>query len=188
MDPIDQPIDGTAQSGAPPTLQRPAAPPTAPGSLQPIRPGWPRVLGILAIVFASIGLVATIVQVIAMPFAAKTSGVSLNAFGWALTILWIPITAMHLLAGILTVRFRGSGPALLILWAWINIAGTLLASVLMFTKATTTGTPVPPPTPLPEWFPIASAMFGMVISLIWPVFLLVYLNRPSRKAVWKSWR
>jgi hypothetical protein len=168
------------------------APPTEPGAVAATIPTWPPAIGVLAIVFGGLGLVssaATPAMFLIMGAVGGTSSSpAMTPIGWAVWAVSLPLAAWHLVAGILTVRRRRSGPTQLVWWAVANsvaaIVGFALAGMNM-TATAPTGASAPPPGM--EWMTLVTVGISLAFSLIWPVFLVVFLNRPARKAHWKAW-
>ena len=164
-----------------------ATPPTVPRAIVEEANRWPTVIGAIAIVFASLGLVGTIASAAFMPWASRVAGTTMKPLGWVVMGIGVGVTIIHLVGGIQVARRRRSGPGILLAWAWLNsvlvIASTLLGMGQMLSTA-----PPPPqmPTPMPTWYTSVMMLPGMLLSLAWPIFLLIFLMRSDRKAQWKS--
>ena len=159
---------------------KPAAPPTLPGELEPIRSGWHAAIGSIAISFASLGLllmVPPIVGALWVPTLRPPSYRHESALGWVFKGVFVATTLWHLAAGILVSRRSRLGPPLLLGWA---SAATLIGLLVVLSFVITSWNE-------PGYAGFLFGGFFGIILLTWPVYLLFFLNRPIRKAEWKSW-
>ena len=166
-----------------------ATPPTVPRAIVEEANRWPTVIGAIAIAFASLSLVTTVGSVVLTPFFSQATGTAMKPLGWVVSGIGFAVTLIHLVGGIQVTRRRRSGPGILLAWAWLNsvfvIATTLLGMGQMLSTAPP---PTQAPTPLPSWYIPVVMIFSVLLSLAWPIFLLIFLTRSDRKAQWKSWR
>jgi hypothetical protein len=118
-----------------------------------------------------------------------SSAPAMTPIGWAVWAVSVPLAVWHLVAGILTVRRRRTGPSQLVWWAVANSIAAIIGSVLAAMSVTATpptGASAPPPSL--EWMTFVTVGISLVFSLIWPVFLVVFLMRSKIRAHWKTWR
>jgi hypothetical protein len=159
----------------------PAAPPTMPGALEPEAPAWPAKIGVFAIVLGSLGVLYVVKSIIGglwIPALRPASYRTETVMGWVLNGVLVALALWHLSAGVLVKCRSRFGPPLLLAWACVATLRGVLVSLVFFVGS---------------WYEpgytgfLFGAFFG-VFLLAWPVYLLIFLNHPSRKAYWKTWR
>jgi hypothetical protein len=168
-----------------------AAPLTRPAHLRPEllgadrrRSAIPKVAGILAIVFASLGLLGTLSTVIGVDddmLAHGATRASLGAFGtwmFAYVALAAVVFAVHLTAGIQSVRYAASAPR------WMTVYGALAIALVVadFIISMTT---------FPEgsgflhqklYEDLVYPRLGLsILALPWPIIALVLMNQQSAR-------
>jgi hypothetical protein len=152
------------------------------------RSGTPKVMGILMIVFASLGLL------VGLAGLGGNDGAELREFreleAWknfelvtrVTGIIGLFISALHLYAGIRAVGYRRNAPALALWYAITNIVTTVLSLVLVYVWLK----------PALDVLPGAGAMVGTmllvagVISVIWPIIVLCLMTTAAAKAACTS--
>lgn len=151
------------------------------------RSSIPKVVGILMIVFASLGLLFTLLALTSAGTGNDYQEMqSLPAFKTLTTMqlvfnaLGVGIGILHLVAGISAVRYKASAPKLAMSYAVINIVTTIAYLVMVFAWLK--------PALAKAGFPEAGAVVGGVLlvsgvlSVTWPVIVLVLMSRPSARA------
>jgi hypothetical protein len=191
------------------------APPLEPGALPPPAPGnWPTVIGVIAIVYASFGILGAIWALIApfmmsamtsmMPaepskqMAASMAGVQkwmgLSAASNALNLAG---AAVLLLAGIGLLRRRGWSRSVAIVWAVFKMAFAVLAAVVgyliaieqmavMQQQMQSKGGAAMPVGFMQAFLPLG---IGISIAVGWafPIFMLVWMGRGRVRAEVAGW-
>lgn len=164
----------------PPYGQPYGQPPVGPYRPPQSRSAIPRVVGILAIVFAPIGLLYTL----AITYGPKDefhwleiTQEELGFFGTWLDvslIIGVALFVLHLVAGIAAVSYRRSGPPLLSAYA---IAALLLvvADVAIALSAPISDSLVHSELVLPR-------VFLQVFALPWPIIALILINQRSARS------
>lgn len=164
------------------------------------RPAWPMVIGILLIVFGSIGLlqrVAGLVASFVMPnvpfFADMLPPPHLWTWTLVLGVLALPVSLLHLLAGVQTLRRRRSAYALamgFVLYAVVMLVpGTILqyyTSQWQMQQSAQQGQPMPAFVAGGAFMMVMIA-FGVLFSLAWPAFIAIWFNIPKHKDHVRSW-
>ena len=172
------------------------------------QPQTVKVFGILHIVFAGFGFLSSawglFVAVAGNPFlgfGASTPAMQVQAKAEAAmqerllpltigsTALTLVITGLMLTAGILLLKKRQSGLKWSNRYAWTSLVGKVINAVMIFafilpaSKAMTDqlskGSPMP--AGLMEGIMLGSMVIGLIISCIYPILTLVFLNRPNVK-------
>lgn len=191
------------------------APPLEPGALPPPAPGnWPTVIGVIAIVYASFGILSAIWAMIApfimsamasaMPaeagkqMAASMAGVQkwmgLNVASNALNLA---AATVLLLAGIGLLRRRGWSRSVAIVWAVFKMAFAVLAAVVGYLIAVEQMAVMQQQmqskggTAMPVGFMQAFLPLGIGISIVigwaFPIFMLVWMGRGSIRSEVAGW-
>ena len=149
------------------------------GQPQPPRPRWATVIGVISIIWASLKLLCC---------------------GWAsfLNNLWyftmaevVGFVAAFILfvGGIQLLRQRRWARRCLLLYGGITAAVLACVSVPFAIRVIPWILGAPP---WREWEPelsasLAHAIFGFLISLAWPVFVLIWFNRPAIRRQMSDW-
>ena len=116
-------------------------------------PSWPKVVGIISIVFGALGLTCNAFTIVAgavfMPMGAEammeTLGTSepppsmvMQPLDWVAVTVGLAVAALLLIAGILTASRSASGRTLHIGYGFVGILTTALGMFLQYTKFQTT--------------------------------------------------
>ncbi len=133
------------------------------------RSGVPKVIGILMIIFGLLGVIAG--------FNGLLGGMSTFGIGHGgvlammqvSKLVGLAIAVFEVVAGVKLVNYRTSGPSFANIYAISNIATTLVFG--LFTIAMLGGSFVGP-----------AIVFGMLISVAWPVVVLALVNQPRARA------
>jgi hypothetical protein len=158
---------------------------------QPARSAIPKVIGILMIIFASLGLFGSLIA-----FVSRGGGVddmfrdvpelrTWNTISTFINVLGLGIGCLHLYTGLRCVGYKTNAPALAKAYAIVAIVVTITNAILVYAWAK----------PLLErafgGMPgggIAAGVFGpimlfsTVISMAWPIVVLALMSRPAAKA------
>ena len=189
-----------------------AAPPTNPD--QPIAsrpPGWITPIGVLATVFASLGLVFTALAVVvqhvmpglfdplsAVRGASDDPGIvaAFDRLSVANTVAYaigLPLAVLHLVAGVGILRRRIWGVSMARLWSWTNIAFVALTTPVLAVSSTDAQMTLNAfmacasgGAPLHSGsfvigWAIVFGILGVAIASAWPGFLLIWLGRKTIK-------
>lgn len=146
------------------------------------RSSIPKVIGILMIVFASIGL---LLSLIGLAGNSANSAVLKEVPEWktwstlsmVFGLIGLGISVLHLVGGISAVRYKASAPKLAVTYGAANIVSNLAQAIIVFAWLK----------PALAKFPGAAEavgaflVIGIVIALIWPTIVLVLMTRPSAK-------
>lgn len=132
------------------TLQPPAPqqPQLAP-QIQPVRSGlpvWPKVIGIISVVLAGMGIIATPLLSLFNRFNPVTKDIMDHFPGWhqAYEVASaVGIGGLLLIAGILLLKHRPLAAPLYILWAILAIGSTILDIVVISDVLSSTGSDLP---------------------------------------------
>lgn len=154
-----------------------------PGAFFERRSLIPRVIGILAIVFASIGLLFSLAMSFGFDDDLMKHGVTkadLDAYGTWMTVSIVPalaVFAAHLTAGIQCVRYAPSAPTLMIIYASLALARNVADVVI-------TALTFPAPTYTTMFEDLGAGRIGIaMMATPWPIVALVLMMlRTSRKA------
>ncbi|MCW5756997.1 MAG: hypothetical protein KIT54_07175 [Phycisphaeraceae bacterium] len=176
-------------------------PPTEAGPIVAAnRPAWPTVIGILLIIFGSIGLLQRVVGLVAslvMPnvpfFADMLPPPHLWTWTLVLGVASLPVSLLHLLAGVQTLRRRPSAYALamgFVLYAVVVLVpGTILQ---YYTSQWQIQQSAQQSQPMPAFvaggaFMLVMIAFGALFSLAWPTFIAIWFNISRHKEHVRSW-
>jgi len=154
-----------------------------PAPLPPRRSGTPRVIGILAIVFACLGLLVSITMTAGPMSDLDRWNISVSSLGvvgvwlYASMFLSLAVFALHLVGGIAAVRYRPSAPRLMTIYGVAAIALAVADLVVpMCGMAGHMGGRVFDSVVIPR---IGYA----IIALPWPIIALAMMNtRGAREA------
>lgn len=146
------------------------------------RSGIPKVVGILMIIFASLGLLFGLIGLAGSSMNSallkdvpelKTWGTISMIFG----VVGLGISALHLVAGISSVKYKAGAPKLAVMYGTLNIVSNLAQAVIVFAWLK----------PALSKFPGAAEalggflVVGIVIAIIWPTIVLALMTRPAVK-------
>jgi hypothetical protein len=190
------------------------APPTEPGEVTPVRPpeAWPTVIGVLAIVFGSLGLLSGVCTGFGTAFMAMGGSLVPEEAGdmqalmavnvpypWAQgahALLEFALSATHLVGGILLVTRRPAAARVLVGFAWADLVSNTLGAVLGYFVMRAGAAAMAEHPDLEA----ASAMGGMaeamgaawlvldwLFTAVWPVFLIVWFARPRIRETVATW-
>lgn len=134
----------------------------------------PKVVGILMIVFASLGLLwsgVTILQAMAAASAVGRGG------GVAIVFMIIDLCVgmLHLTAGLRAVSYKQSAPGLAMAYGWIKIIMTIATLMIMYGLMGRVGGG--------EGGMMAGIFLLVAIVLLaWPIVVLALMSRPQARA------
>jgi hypothetical protein len=147
----------------------------------PRRSSIPRVIGILAIVFASLGLVGALTLSFGVDEDLARRGTTRENFGafgsW--TLAYAPLAglvfAVHLTAGIQSMRYAASAPR------WMTIYGALAIALVLTDLAVSVAT-FPHLTSQKLQEDLLDPRLGLaVLSLPWPIIAIVLMNQRTAR-------
>lgn len=154
-------------------------------SMSAARSSIPKVIGILMIIFASLGLLFSLIGFGGTDFS--TEGLSpefvdkLNSaktFQLVTSVLGLVIGALHLFTGIACVRYKSTAPKLALIYGVAAILNVIIGLIVMYTFVK----------PALDVVPGAGAALGAVfliigiIGMAWPIIVLALMTRPAAKA------
>ncbi len=165
---------------------------------------WPTVVGIIGIIYASLGLFGTFCG-LAYPFILplyvdwlRSGGTpeqrvqemetSMPPVGWTVLTSMVGLALVILLfvGAVRLLRRQTSGARLCALWSWIIIPWSIVATVI--TLVIQLNAPEPSGG---RWEQIGTAILiviGTVIGLVLPVFMVIWFSRPTIKSQVAQWR
>ncbi len=184
------------------------APPTLPTSDISTGPStWPGVIGALLCVFAGVGILSrafsTLLMAVApaIPFLRDTmpSG-PLLTWGIVLSVVGLPTSAIHLIAGIQTLRRRPSARRWVIVFFVYVLVLVVPNAIFQYysgihqmqqmqqmQSAGQQGAPPPGMAAVMQGANLAGVAFALVFPLLWPAFLLVWFSRRSIRDEMATW-
>jgi hypothetical protein len=147
------------------------------------RSGIPKVIGILMIIFASLGLLGSLIGL------AGNSGNSeafkeipeLKTWGTMsllFSVIGIAVSALHLVAGINSVKYKAGAPKLALMYALFNIVNNVVQAIVVFAWLKPALSKFPGAGDLLGGF----LVIGIILAIIWPTIVLVLMTRPAAKA------
>ncbi|MBN1513150.1 MAG: hypothetical protein JXB13_14135 [Phycisphaerae bacterium] len=185
----------------------PLTPTAYPAPAQPT--SWPKVLGIICIVFGGLGILGGVWGILSPVFnewlaslmppqqqAAMEEAAKVNPYPVATSLFMLAIAALLLAGGIGLVRCHGHAIGLLRGWAVIKIfwvivgtfVGLHMTRELMEEMQKQTGSG---PVPGMEAIMTAGFVFGVVVGILWgcalPVFVLIWFSRRKIRNEVASW-
>lgn len=179
---------------APPTVRPPYIPP-------PRQTSWPVVLGILAIILGTVGVLGLIWQAVAamIPSISAAAASQPSPVPKALVPIMglfnAVLSVMLLAGGISLIRRRRFGARLLKVWAGVDVVFTVAASVVsaagmsgmlaQMQQQNPAAASVPPG--MMAGFVIGGACVGLVMGLGPPVFTLIWFGRRKIKDEVSTW-
>ena len=151
------------------------------------RSGIPRVIGILMIIFGSLGALAGLVSLLRNESYDNVAGLGarfkalkhLHTLNNVSSITGLLIGIYELVAGGRAVQYRGSAPSMATWFAIANIATTLLVLVLLYAWIAPSLSGVDG---LRAASSTVSETFFGGISIVWSVVVLALMTRPAAKA------
>lgn len=179
----------------------PPAPPTVPGPVpqQKTQSSWPVVLGTIAVVLATLSVLAILIAVVT-PMLTSNYG---EMFGEdfadqmrGLTLVGAVVSAcvavLLLAGGISLLRRRRRSIATIKIWAALKIIVTFVGTMYGLTHqpdyaAMNTQTPGGPPVGLMQTFSTVGAVLGILWGCALPVFMLLWFRRSRIKEETAGW-
>jgi hypothetical protein len=156
------------------------------GAAPPVeRPKWPKVIGIISIVWASLGLFCTCIS-IPMNVMNPNAQQAMDAFpSWwpayqvGSGVAWMALNALLLVAGINLVRYRPSGATLHPVYAVISLVISVVNMAITVPAMTTAMEKLAqgPTAEVVKPMMIVGAVVGFAFSLAYPVFVLIWFAR-----------
>ncbi|MCH8258990.1 MAG: hypothetical protein IIC46_02165 [Planctomycetes bacterium] len=182
----------------------PLTPPTQ-APPPPVRASvWPTVVGIIGIIYASLGLFGTFCG-LAFLFILLSYADWLESFGipeqevqemqasmspvsWTVlaSVVGLALVILLFVGAVRLLRRQASGARLCALWSWMIIPWTIIATVI--TLVFHFNAPEPSGG---RWEQIGTAIIGAigtVIGLVLPVFMVIWFSRPTIKSQVAQWR
>jgi hypothetical protein len=151
--------------------------------MQQARSAIPKVVGILMIVFASLGLLQSVISMIQAELVGETfHGHEMQTFAHVSLVfglLDLGIGVLHLAAGLRSVGYKESAPRLTMLYGVLKIVTTigLLVVTYAFMRRALTGA---------DDTESAIVGFGFIVAgifyMAWPIVAMSLMSRPSAKA------
>ena len=157
----------------------------------PRRSAIPKVIGILMIIFSSLGILLALVGLATGGGFGMPSGTGfesrmreeLTSYTQVTNGIALPIAILQLLAGIWAVGYRRRAPLLATTYSVVTMLNQILSAFLLFSWYLPALEQA-----LPARFyeqmqaaMIVGFIFGLLIGLTWPILVLVLMNRPSAK-------
>lgn len=148
------------------------------------RSGIPKVVGILMIVFASLGLIASLwgLAVSAASDAMLREIPQLKTWSkidMVYSVVGLGISGLHLAAGISAVKYKASAPKLAVTYGAIVIVAYVVRAILLFAwlKPAIAKAQVPGAADALGGFIVIATIF----IIIWPTIVLALMTRPAAK-------
>ena len=187
-----------------PGQSAPFTPPTQ-APPPPVRASvWPTVVGIIGIIYASLGLFGTFCG-LAFLFILLSYADWLESFGiseqwmqemqasmspvsWTVpaSVAGLALASLLFVGAVRLLRRQVSGAKLCALWSWIIIPWTIIATVI--TLVFHFNTPAPSGGPGEQIGTAIVTVIGTVIGLVFPVFVVIWFSRPTIKSQVAQWR
>ena len=165
---------------------------------------WPTVVGIISIIYASLGLFGTfcgLAFLFVLPsFADWLRGLgmpeedvqalatSMPPVGWTVfsSLVGLAMIILLFVGALRLLRHRASGARLCALWSWMIIPWTIIATVI--TLVFQLNAPVPSSDPGQQIGAAIGSVIGVVVGLVLPVFMVIWFSRPTIKSQVAQWR
>lgn len=140
----------------------------------PGRSGIPKVIGILMIIFGSLGILFGLVGLGGGSSGFKT----FDTMNMVFNLIGLAISVLHLVGGIAAVRYKANAPGLCIMYGAIRIVHALAWAVIVYAWLK------PAMSELPGAGAALGAMvvLGILIGVAWPIVVLALMSRPAAKA------
>jgi hypothetical protein len=151
----------------------------------------PKVVGILMIIFASLGLLFGLIGLAGNSANSKAfehidAFKTFNTVALAFGVIGLGISALHLYGGIRAVGYRSNAPGLAKMYGVINIGTTVTYGAIVFAwlkPAIETAVKETNGDASSVSLIIgAGVMFGVIIGCAWPIIVLALMTRPAAKA------
>ncbi len=194
--------DGREAQG--PEGSAPLTPPTQ-APPPPVRASvWPTVVGIIGIIYASLGLFGTCcgltilfilpsytdwLQRIGMSEQeVQEMQTSMSPVSWTVpaSVVGVALTILLFVGALRLLRRQASGARLCALWSWMIIPWTIIATVI--TLVFHFNTPAPSGGLGQQIGTAIVTVIGTVIGLVFPVFVVIWFLRPTIKSQVAQWR
>ena len=169
---------------SPTSSEATAAPPGLPAGAK--RPASPMVFGVIALVFSTLGFLGSIAGAV-MNFAMETNPEQqemmqrmgqTEAYMIVTMAIGLVICAVEAAAGVQLVRYKLSGRLLFNVYAALVVVTTIGNSIYTFPKLMSI---IPqaggPEASVASGVVVGSVIFGTLITLVFPVLGLIFLNR-----------
>lgn len=154
---------------------------------QPQRSAIPKVIGILMIIFASLGLLGSLIGLAgggnremfrAIPELKTWATIEL-----LLNVIGLAYGAFHLYAGVRCLGYKSNAPKLAVVYGVVAIAMVLINLILVFAwvKPALDGMMGDLGPGFGAIFGVAM-IFGSLIGIAWPTIVMILMTRPSAKA------
>ena len=193
---MDQPPPIPEHSDAPP----PQAPPTQPGLVPGHRSSWPNVIGTLLCIFGGLGLLQrlagtvmmAIMPALPMPPELQQTG-TFWIVGLLLSIVGLPISVVHLIAGIQTLRRKPSARKWVVIFAVYAVLLVIPNSIYQYLsfqqqmQQLQQSSQQAPPAMMGQGFSAVMTILTIAITLAWPGFLLYWYSRRVIREEVDSW-
>ncbi len=153
-------------------------------AMTPKRSGTPKVMGILMIVFASLGLLGSLASLGGIETSGMEELERLEAFktfqtmNMVMAVFGLFLGGLHLYAGIRAVGYRANAPRLANTYAIINMVTTAIWMVIFYAWLKPAMDAVPGAGAIFG----AAMVFGAAIAMIWPILILALMNSAPAKA------
>lgn len=149
--------------------------------VDPQRSGIPKVMGILMIIFASLGLLFGLIGLAGSSLSAtglsgdlESAVKTYNTIALVFGVLGLGVSALHLVAGINALKYKAGAPKLALMYGGLAIVVQVLYGALVFAwlkpKLGEAGSLLG-----------AGVLLGVVIGSIWPILVLSLMSRPAAK-------
>ncbi len=180
----------------------PHAPPTRPTAPVPAaRSTWPMVIGVLMCVFGGVGLLQRVLGVVftaLMPVLPLPPEMTITGTLWTFTvvlsIIGLPLSVVHLMAGIQTIRRKPSARRWVVIFFAYAVVLLPPSAVLQYMstqhqmqQASQQGGSSPGMAAFGQGFALIIAILTVVVALLWPTFLLVWYSRATIREEIASW-
>lgn len=148
-----------------------------------MRSSIPKVVGILMIIFASLGLLFGLIGLGGHSAGAGLNDVpafkTFNTMSLVVGVIGLGISVLHLVAGIRSVGYKANAPKLASMYALINIIVNVGWGIAVFAWLK------------PAIEKVAGGIggaaigigvtFGVIIGCAWPIIVLALMSRPAAK-------
>lgn len=167
------------------------APPVIPGELDHSEPpGWPKVVGIVSLVYAGLGLVCTgcgmlspVVMAAFMPEDMEVPpAMTPGPMMWLLMIVGVLMIGVLIAAGIMTLSRRAAGRGLHLAWAGVSIPMSFVGLALQLAQQQEIAewAKAHPDSPFAQGqgspMALIGPAIGLLIGLAWPSFCLIWFG------------
>ncbi len=165
---------------------------------------WPTVVGIIGIIYASLGLFGTfcgLAFLFILPSSAdwlqsfgmseqevQEMETSMSPVGWTVfaSVVGLALVILLFVGAVKLLRRQASGARLCALWSWMIIPWTIIATVI--TLVFHFNAPVPSGGPGQQVGTAILTVIGTVIGLVFAVFVVIWFSRPTIKSQVAQWR